>query len=96
MQACLVALDAIIQAQTEVAVAQAAEEAALVAAAVALAAAELVVVGKFAYLRSKFHYPLQILKFARVLDCMRCKALSHVTSNVVGVRGLLRGKGATS
>ena len=66
------------------------------AAAVALAAAELVVVGKFAYLRSKFHYPLQILKFARVLDCMRRKALSHATSNVVGVRGLLRGKGATS
>ena len=66
------------------------------AAAVVLAAAELVVVGKFAYLRSKFHYPLQILKFARVLDCMRRKALSHATSNVVGVRGLLRGKGATS
>ena len=80
----------------EVAVAQVAEEAALVAAAVVLAAAELAAAGKFAYLRSKFHYPLQILKFARVLDCMRRKALSHATSNVVGVRGLLRGKGATS
>ena len=50
---------------------------------------------KFAYFRSKFII-LQILKFARVLDCMRRKALSHATSNVVGVRGLLRGKGATS
>ena len=65
------------------------------AAAVVLAAAELVVVGKFACFRSKFHYPLQILKFARVLDCMRCEALKHATSNVVGVRGLLRGKGAS-
>ena len=66
------------------------------AAAVVLAEAELAAVGKFAYLRSKFHYPLQILKFARVLDRMRCEALKHATSNVVGVRGSLRGKRATS
>ena len=64
------------------------------AAAVVLAEAELAAAGKFAYLRSKFHYPLQILKFARVLDCMRRKALSHATSNVVGVRRLLRGEGS--
>ena len=43
---CQWALDAIIQAQMEVAVAQMAEEAALVAAAVVLAAAELAAAGK--------------------------------------------------
>ncbi|WP_462111580.1 hypothetical protein [Campylobacter concisus] len=41
----------------------------------------------------------EILKFVRNFleaNRMQCKALKHATSNVVGGRGLLRGKGATS
>ena len=62
MALCQWALDEVVQAQI-MAVAQVAEEADLVAEAVVLAEAELAAVGKFAYLRSKFNYPLQILKF---------------------------------
>ena len=37
-----------------------------------------------------------ILKFERVFNRMQCFSTIACTSNVVGVGGLLRGKGATS
>ena len=56
---CQWALDEVVQTQMA-AVAQVAEEAALVAAAVALAEAEPAVVGKFACFKRNFHSPLRI------------------------------------